>query len=53
MVCTVEQDAEKATHALMRSNGWRDSEIARLKRLEDPFQSNDPVMIACYEGAIR
>jgi hypothetical protein len=48
-----EADRESSVHALLQSNGWREPEIEKLKLLIEPFDSNDPILSACYEGAAK
>lgn len=51
MVYAREQDVQDRVSALLNDNGWKDIVIDRLKQLDEPFHSEDPVMIACYEAA--
>jgi hypothetical protein len=53
MVRVPETEAENAIYSLLQSKGWRDPAIQNLKLLNEPFQSDDPIMRACYEGAIK
>lgn len=53
MVQAQEAKAESAIHALLHSNGWCESAIQTLKRLDHPFHTEDPIMRACYRGAIN
>jgi hypothetical protein len=53
MVRTTELDAQSAIYSLLQSNGWREPEIQRVKILNEPFDSEDPIMNACYERAIK
>ncbi|MGB6385501.1 MAG: hypothetical protein WBD25_01515 [Terriglobales bacterium] len=53
MVRVPETEAENAIYSLLQSKGWRDPAIQNLKLLKEPFQSDDPIMRACYEGAIK
>jgi hypothetical protein len=52
MVRAPEPDAESAIHELLRSNGWCEPTIHKLKMVDEPFRSDDPAMRACYEGAL-
>jgi hypothetical protein len=52
MVHCEEQALEKKVRVLLEKNGWMDPEIKRVKRLDDPFRSEDPDMLACYAGAV-
>jgi hypothetical protein len=53
MVRVPETEAENAIYSLLQSNGWLDPAIQNLKLLTEPFQSDDPSMRACYEGAVK
>lgn len=53
MVRAPETKAENAIHSLLQSNGWRDPEIKNMKLLNEPFDSDDPIMRTCHEGAIK
>lgn len=53
MVRVPETEAEDAICSLLQSKGWREPAIQNLKLLNEPFQSGDPIMRACYEGAIK
>ncbi len=53
MVCVPELEAGEAIYSLLQSNGWREPEIQKLKTLDDPFHSDDPIMHACHESAIK
>ena len=48
-----ESDARSTIFALLQSNGWREPEIKNLKLLDQPFHSDDPIMRACHESAIK
>ena len=52
MVQAPESEAQNAIYALLQSNGWREPVIEKLKILDEPFRSDDPMMHACHEGAI-
>jgi hypothetical protein len=51
MVRASEVQAGESVLALLSSNGWRGPEITRMKKLEDPFRSEDTAMLDCYRGA--
>jgi hypothetical protein len=53
MVRAPEPEAQSAIYALLQSNGWREPEIKNLKLLDQPFNSDDPIMRACHENAIK
>ncbi len=53
MVRAPEPEAENAIYCLLQSNGWREPEIQNLKMLDEPFHSDDPIMCACHDSAIR
>lgn len=53
MVRAPEPEAESAIYSLLQSNGWREPAIQNLKMLNDPFHSDDPIMQACHESAIK
>jgi hypothetical protein len=53
MVRAPETKAENTIYSLLQSNGWREPEIRNLKLLNEPFQSDDPIVRRCHEGAIR
>lgn len=53
MVRAQESDAENAICSLLQSNGWREPAIQNLKKLVEPFHSDDPIMRACHERAIK
>jgi hypothetical protein len=48
-----ESDRESSVYALLQSNGWREPEIEKLRLLVEPFDSNDPILSAYYEGPQR
>jgi hypothetical protein len=47
-----EPEAESTIFALLQSNGWREPDINKVKLLDEPFHSDDPVMRACYQSAV-
>ena len=53
MVRAPESDAEDAICSLLQSKGWREPTIQKLKKLVQPFHSDDPIMRDCYERAIK
>jgi len=53
MVCVPELEAQTAIYSLLQSNGWREPEIKKLKLLDEPFQTDDPIMRTCHESAIK
>jgi hypothetical protein len=53
MVRAPEPEAEDAIYTLLQSNGWHEPTIRNLKKLDHPFQSDDPIMRACHEGATK
>ena len=52
LVGSPESELEGKICDLLRSKGWREPEIKKLKLLNQPFQSEDPVMRACHGNAI-
>ena len=48
-----EQHLEERAVALLVANGWKDVVIERVKLLDQPFRTNDAVMLGCYEAARR
>jgi len=53
MVRARESEAENEISSLLHSNGWSDLELRNLKLLSEPFHSDDPDMVACYENATK
>jgi hypothetical protein len=53
MVRVPEAEVERAICSLLQSNGWSEASIRRLKLLSEPFHSDDPIIRASYEGAIK
>jgi len=53
MVRAQESDAEDAICSLLQSKGWGDPTIQKLKKLVQPFQSDDPIMRDCHERAAK
>ena len=53
MVRAPEPEAENAICSLLQSNGWHEPEIQTLKMLDEPFHSDDPIMRACHDSAIK
>lgn len=53
MVRTSEWASDERVTSLLQNSGWRDVAISRVKLLREPFQSSDPEMLACYEGAVN
>ena len=53
MVRARESDAEKAISSLVQSKGWTRPELRQLKLLNEPFHSDDPLMLTCYENATK
>ena len=51
MVRARDSDARNAICSLVHSKGWSHAELRVLKLLNEPFHSDDPVMLACYEKA--
>jgi hypothetical protein len=52
MVRATESDVPLAVDALLTAKGWRDVAMERFKLLKEPFHSDDPVTMSCYEGAM-
>jgi hypothetical protein len=53
MVCVPEPEAQTAIYSLLQANGWREPEIKKLKQLDEPFHTADPIMRTCHEGATK
>jgi hypothetical protein len=53
MVRAPEPEVQDTIYDLLHSNGWREPAIKNLKLLDQPFHSDDPVMCACHESAIK
>ncbi|HEX3941153.1 MAG TPA: hypothetical protein VHX11_06700 [Acidobacteriaceae bacterium] len=53
MVCCDKKGLEDKTRGLLGENGWIRPVITSVKRLEHPFHSDDPTMLACYAGAVE
>jgi hypothetical protein len=53
MVQSDEQHVEERAAAFLVANGWTDVVIERIKLLNQPFHSNDAVMLGCYDAATR
>ena len=53
MVRYGEKGPEAKMRRLLAGNGWSNSVIMRVKRLDQPFLSDDPTMLACYTGAME
>ena len=53
MVRSPESEVESTIQALLKSNGWRETEIQKVKVLDQPFNSDGRVMCARYERAIK
>jgi len=53
MVSARESGVERKICALLKSNGWQEVAIQNLKLLDEPFESEDQTMLACYEGAVN
>ena len=53
MVPAQESDAEDVICSLLQSKGWGDLTIQKLKKLVQPFHSDDPIMSDCHERAAK
>ena len=53
MVRAQESDAENAICSLLQSRGWGEPTIQNLKKLVQPFHSDDPIMRDCHERAAK
>ena len=53
MVRAQESGAENAICSLLQSKGWGYPTIQKLKKLVQPFQSDDPIMCDCHERAAK
>jgi hypothetical protein len=53
MVSAPEPEAENAIYRLLQLNGWHEPAIQNLKKLDEPFRSDDPIMRVCHETAIK
>jgi hypothetical protein len=53
MVRASEADAENAITSLLRTKGWVDPAIQRLKLLDQPFHTDEPMMQTCYDAAVE
>jgi hypothetical protein len=53
MVYAPEPEAQSTVHAVLQSNGWSDADIKNLKLVNQPFHSDDPILVTCHENAIK
>jgi hypothetical protein len=53
MVSVPELEAQDAVYTVLQLNGWREPAIQNIKLLNEPFQSDDPTMRACHQGALK
>jgi hypothetical protein len=50
MVRSTEPEAESAICSLLQSKGWHETAIQNLKKLNDPFRSDDPIYAYLSRG---
>lgn len=53
MVRCDEKGLEDKMRRLLGENGWSNPLITQMKRLDQPFLSDDPTMLDCYTGAVE
>jgi len=53
MVKAHEGEAEGNIRKLLSDYGWSSLKVTKMKLLDDPFKSDDPDMLSCYNGAIE
>jgi hypothetical protein len=53
MVRCDEKELEDKMRRLLEKNGWSNPVIMQMKRLDQPFLSDDPKMLDCYTGAVE
>jgi len=53
MVRCAESAIEGNVLSLLERYGWHDPRVKNLKKVAQPFHSDDSMMQACYEGATR
>ena len=53
MVRCSEQEVEGKVYSLLKTYGWQERQVKRLKMVAQPFHSDDSMMQACYEGVVQ
>jgi hypothetical protein len=53
MVRSSQEALEATVLALLKTYGWHDPRVTRLRKVAQPFHSDDSMMRACYEGATQ
>ncbi len=53
MVRCSEDALESSVLSLLKTYGWHDPRVKKLRKVAQPFHSDDSNMQACYEGAVR
>jgi hypothetical protein len=53
MVRSSEGALEGKVFSLLKTYGWHDPRVKQLKKVAQPFHSDDAMMQACYEGATQ
>jgi hypothetical protein len=53
MVRSSEDELEGKVFSLLKTYGWQEPQVKRLKKVAQPFHSDDSMMQACYEGVMQ
>ena len=53
MVKRPEPEVEHAVEVLLKSKGWGETSVERLKLLDEPFHSDDSFMRTCFQDAVN
>src|ERR1700722_12923004 len=50
MVRSTEEELEEKVLSLLKTYGWQEPRMKRVRKVAQPFHSDDAMMQECYEG---
>jgi hypothetical protein len=53
MVRSAEDELEDKVLSLLKTYGWQEPRVKRIKKVAQPFHSDDAMMQECYEGVTQ
>ena len=53
MVRSTEEELEEKVLSLLKTYGWQEPRMKRVRKVAQPFHSDDAMMQECYEGVTQ
>jgi hypothetical protein len=53
MVRSSEDELEGKVFSLLKTYGWQEPRVRQLKKVAQPFHSDDAIMRDCYDGVVQ